>query len=454
MKRRVFLKGCATSLAGLPSATRLVHAAQAASVDKMPDTSGMSVLFVNIDDVPAAALGCYGNSTVRTPNLDRFATRAIRFTRCYCQATTPRPSRRSFLTGLRPDTTGVLSESDPCDRRLCGEDRSLPEILNQYGFQIANIGKLLDVPQPHSQCGSDSGPLAQQEPDGREARCAAHWLAEMSGQKVSPFFMSVGLSRPHPPLRCPRSYFDLYDLDTISAPQAPVCRDRDIPAVARRFGRNPDFLDDGHEGPVTDETARKTLLAYFACVSFVDAQVGIVLDALDRAGLSNDTIVMIFSNHGVHLGEHGLWGGCTLFEQSTRVPLLVRVPGVTTRQVVCDEIVELVDLLPTLCEMLTVPTPGRLEGTSFVPLLSDPLQPWKRAAFTVCANADHTGRSVRTKRWRYADWQSDVTSLRQFELYDFDVDPWEQTNLAANPEYRNERTILANLLQRGWQAAR
>jgi uncharacterized sulfatase len=305
--------------------------------------------------------------------------------------------------------------------------------------------------QPMANIVGDSGLTDEREHDGQKARLAADLLHQLAREK-NPFFMSLGFSKPHTPLRCPQKYLDLYDVEDIPSPNAPAARDRDVPDVAKRFGRNYDIFNSTFEGPVTDEAARQAIGAYYACVSFIDAQIGIVLAALDDAGLRDDTIVMIVSDHGFHLGEHGLWSKYTLFEQSTRVPLLVRVPGVTTGAT-CDEIVELVDLLPTLCELLVIPPPDNLEGTSFVPLLSDPRQPWKLAAFTVCALANHIGRSVRTKRWRYADWQSEKTSIRQFELYDLDNDPWEQNNLALDPGHRNQRTILANLLQRGWPVA-
>ena len=521
MRRRTFLKGLPVTLVGsrlLGTRGRVVRGADSAVTY---NTSGMNVLLITIEDLAAHALGCYGNSAVKTPHLDRFAATATRFARCYCQAPTCNPSRSSFLTGLRPDTTGVYGNTDPMDQLLPEGTRSLPEILHQYGIHTVNIGKLFhrtctaskqlgafdrlehcalpagyrgesrglaredqeakgrpapleaergegeqctgpgpkqyDVEQatgkePQADMFGDSGLLEPRERDGRKARLAAHILGQLAQEK-KPFFLSLGFSTPHSPPPCPGSYRDLYDLCDIASPPAPPEADANIPAVAKGFGRNGDIFNSAPERPVTDEVARKAILAYYGWVSFVDAQIGIVLDALDRVGLGNDTIVIIFGDHGCQLGEHGLWRKHTLFEQSTRVPLLVRVPGLAPKGALCDEIVELVDLLPTLCDLLVIPPPEDLEGTSFVPLLSDPRQPWKLAAFSICAAAGHIGRSVRTKRWRFSDWQSRKTSRRQFELYDLDTDPWEQNNLALNPDYRNQRTILANLLQRGWRVA-
>lgn len=451
MKRRAFLKGCAASLAGLARPSVFSSKVCAALRAGMPDTSGMNVLLILVEGLTANALGCYGNPEVRTPNLDRFATRAMRFTRCYCQTPTSDPSRHSLLTGLRPDPDGPTPAETP----------SLPQILRRYGFRDVRIAKPCggsrrrDTSDRTRQChdvGKHPGQADRRHTDRSNDRSVTRVLAE-SAEQGSPFFLLMDFSSLRMPLRCPATFVDLYEPDRIPRPQAPSCQDREVPAVARRFGRNDIVWRRDDNGAMSEDDDRKAVLAYYACVSFIDAQIGAVLDALDRTLQRNDTIVGILSNHGFHLGEHGLWGPQTLFEQVTRVPLLVRVPGVTTRQAVCDEIVELVDLLPTVCDLLAVPTPDHTEGKSFAPLLHDPLQPWKRAAFTACAMDDHIGRSVRTKRWRYADWQSRATAVRQFELYDLDTDPWEQVNLALNPDYRNERTILANLLQRGWKAA-
>jgi arylsulfatase A-like enzyme len=534
VKRRAFLRGFPVVLAG----PALLGTLGQASPAMMSHTSGMNVLFINIDDMAANAVGCYGNPTVKTPHLDRFATTAIRFARCYCQAPMCYPSRSSFLTGLRPDSTRIYDNTGPTDQCLPPGTRSLPELLHQYGIHSVSIGELLQHPEtatrqlnafdrieygalpkgykgeslglppelrealealpeprftysPDSEAeqrmaalkaerdelwqrvepGSkeygaarrifrqslanifgDSGRLAPQESDGQKARLASHILGQLARQKRQ-FFMSLSFTKPHIPLCCPGKYLNLYDPSDIPLPQARPQADMDVPAVAKRFGCNYDIFNSAYTGPVTDEAARQAIRAYYGCVSFIDAQIGIVLEALERENLSDDTIVIISSDHGFQLGEHGLWSKCTLFEQSTRVPLLIRVPGLTGNGTACDEIVELVDLLPTICEFLVIPLPDRQEGASFAPLLADPRQPWKLAAFSVCSIAGHVGRSVRTKRWRYADWQSRKTSLRQFELYDLDTDPWEQRNLAQNASCRNQRTILANLLQRGWRVA-
>jgi len=540
MDRRVFLKSLSVGAAGsfLPSVWAGPAGWGASKRNGAVDVSKMNVLFIDIEDMTAAAVGCFGNPLVKTPNLDRFAAEGIRFQRCYCQAPMCNPSRTSFLTGLRPDSTRVYTNGDPMDQLLPEGTLSLPELLRKQGIYTINIGKLFhhtwtsnkqmsafdrlefcELPkgykgvstgypehlkralkslpkprfrysadpaeekrlaelkarrdeiwrrakkdsrewnraramfqQPMANVVGDSGLLEEQEHDGQKARMTAHILGEMARQEKQ-FFLSVGFSRPHTPLRCPKKYLDLYDIEQIPVPQAPPDKDRDIPAVAKRFGRNYDIFNDLYKHPVTPEAARKAVMAYYGCASFVDAQIGLVLKTLQREGLKDNTIVIIFSDHGFQLGEHGLWSKYTLFEQSTRIPLLMYVPGLVKKGAVCEEIVESVDLLPTLCELLKLSQPDNLEATSLVPLLSEPRQPGKKAAFTVCPIAGYVGRSVRTRRWRYAQWRAKKNDAQELELYDLQADPWEQNNLAHDGAYKERLARLADLLKSGWKAA-
>ncbi len=541
MERRDFIKSISAGLAVslMPGFEAKAAGQNISEQAGSSGTSKMNVLLIDIEDMTAASVGRYGNPLVMTPNLDRFAAGGVRFDRCYCQAPMCNPSRSSFLTALRPDSTRVYTNSDPMDRLLPEGTISLPELLRQKGIYSINIGKLFhhtwtaekqlgafdrlefcELPkgykgrsegypkhlndalkllpqprfrysanpeeekrltklkaernkiwrrakegsreynkaramfqQPQANVVGDSGLLEEQESDGKKARMAVHILKEMTKTKKQ-FFLSVGISKPHTPLRCPKKYLDLYDLDNIPEPEAPPKKDKNIPAIAKRLGRNYDIFNSHYKHPVTPLAARKAVMAYYACASFVDAQIGLILDALESERLKNNTIVIILSDHGFQLGEHNLWSKYTLFEQATRVPLMVRVPGRMRKAAACDEIVELVDLAPTLCELLDIPQPGDLEGTSFVPLLRRPKQPWKKAAFTVCPIAGYVGRSVRTKRWRYALWQSKKTNSQELELYDLQADPWEQNNLAKNPDYAREVQRMAALLKAGWNGAR
>ncbi len=541
MERRDFIKSISAGFAAsLIPGFRARTAGQ--NISRRAGSSGtskMNVLLIDIEDLTAAAVGCYGNPLAKTPNLDRFAAGGMRFERCYCQAPMCNPSRSSFLTGLRPDSTRVYTNSDPMATLLPRGTLSLPELLRQKGIYSINIGKLFhhtwtaekqlgafdrlefcerpkdykgrsegypkylndalkSLPrprfrysvdpeeekrltelkaerdkiwrkakegsreydkaramfqQPQANVVGDSGLLEEQEADGKKSRMAMHILKEMAKTREQ-FFLSVGISKPHTPLRCPKKYLDLYNLDNIPSPEAPPEKDRNIPDIAKRNGANYDIFNSHYKHPVTPLAARKAVMAYYACVSFIDAQIGLILDALESEGLRDNTIVIILSDHGFQLGEHNLWSKYTLFEQTTRVPLLVRVPGQMKKGGTCDEIVELVDLLPTLCELLGMSEPGNIEGTSFVPLLRRPEQSWKKAAFTVCSIAGYVGRSVRTKRWRYALWKSRRTNRQELELYDLRTDPWEQNNLANNPDYAGEVEKMAAMLKAGWSGAR
>ena len=541
MERRDFIKSISAGLAAslIPGLDAKAAGQNISEQAGSSGTSKMNILLIDIEDTTAASVGCYGNPLARTSNLDRFAAGGMRFDRCYCQAPMCNPSRSSFLTAHRPDSTQVYTNSDPMDRLLPEGAISLPELLRQKGIYSINIGKLFhhtwtaekqlsvfdrlefcELPkgykgcsegypkylnddlnslprprfrysanpeeekrlaelkterdkiwrmakegsreynkaramfqQPQANVVGDSGLLEEQEADGKKSRMAVHILKEMAKTKQQ-FFLSVGISKPHTPLLCPKKYLDLYNLDNIPELEAPPEKDRNIPAIAKRLGRNYDIFNDYYKHPVTPLAARKAVLAYYACVSFIDAQIGLILDALESEELRDNTIVIIMTDHGFQLGEHNLWSKYTLFEQTTRVPLLVRVPGLMRKGAACDEIVELVDLLPTLCELLDMPQPGNIEGTSFVPLLRRPKQPWKKATFTVCSIAGYVGRSVRTKRWRYALWQSQKTDAKEFELYDLKTDPWEQNNLANNPDYAGEVQQMAALLKAGWSGAR
>ena len=493
----------------------------------------MNVLLVVVEDATAGAFACYGNEIVATPCLDRLAASGVRFDRAYCQATGCNPSRSSFLTGLRPDTTGVYGNRDRMDERLPTGALSLPEIAAQRSGERIGIGKLFHhaymakrqlssfdrlelcelppgysgastgwvrppdaspLPSPrfhyvsdpavdrelstlaaererreatvavgspewyaavrpfrrlYSEQLGDSGRVEQAEPDGQRARLAAQLLRDLA-RTGEPFFLTLGLTATHTPLLAPKEYAERYDPAAMPLPPAPVADDRSVPPVARRFDRNFDLFDLYEQTP---ERVRRALAAYYACVNFVDTQIGIVLEELESTGLADDTIVIFCADHGFHLGEHGLWSKVTLFEQSTRVPLIVRVPGAAANGRPCAAIVELVDVVPTLVDLWKVRLPDGspdLEGTSFAPLLARPDQPWKRAAFSVCQRSRSLlGRSARTRRYRYSQWGNHAA----FELYDLAEDPWEQTNLVDDPEYAGVRRELAELLLSGYTDA-
>ena len=438
-----------------------------------------NVLLIVSDDL-AATLGCYGFPAAKTPNLDALAARGVRFERAYCQFPHCNPSRSSFLTGLRPGTTRVTNNEDVLYTNLPGVI-TMPRHFREHGYATARCGKIFhlgvpsgeesmddpqawdfgtpfqsELPYPPKResvvkvkTGKKQGIGWQEIPcadddlvDGGHAKAAIGWLEQRDANK--PFFLGVGFHRPHLPLVAPAKYFDLYPLDAITLPVAPADDEADIPVPARN-GAVP-----GYALAATPEQRRAAIRAYLATVSAMDAQAGRVFAALARLGVAEKTIVIFTSDHGWHLGEHGLWHKRSLFEECARVPLLVSMPGMKTRGQTSAGVVELLDLFPTLCDLTGVlPLPG-LQGKSLRPLLEDPRAKLHDAAFTQARrgrDGEFWGRSVRTARWRCTEWDEGRTGL---ELYDHDADPHEYTNLASDPRHAvvlaELRTLLATTL--------
>jgi uncharacterized sulfatase len=441
----------------------------------------LNVLLIAVDDLNNN-LGCYGHPVVKSPNIDRLAQRGVRFDRAYCQYPLCNPSRTSFLSGRRPDTTGIAQNTTP-PRMTLKDVAFLPEYFKQHGYFTAGIGKIAhgrfadavkwDVREdPARGGGRDEDekpnkvqrprrqrrgglPVAQgarqgqlwhptnnkdeEEPDGIVARRVA---ALMEQNKDKPFFIAAGFHKPHLQWIAPKKYFDMYPPDKIQLPQEPADDRQDIPSVA--LNRNANF-----RGITDEKSQRQAIAAYYACTTFMDAQVGVLLDALDRLKLWDKTVVVFFSDHGFHLGEHGgLWAKMSLFEQSARAPLLIATPG-KKAGVASPRLVELVDVFPTLTQLCGLPTPEGMEGVSLERLLEDPHRPWKSVAFTQVQRGGIVGRSVRTERYRYTEWGSEKVA----ELYDHETDPLEHTNLANDPKHAKVVEEMRRLLKEGWRAA-
>lgn len=314
--------------------------------------------------------------------------------------------------------------------------------------------------QYHAEMIGDSGLPEEAMEDGRIARRTADLLGPLARrQGGKPFFLSVGFYATHTPLLAPKKYVDLYDPAAMELSPAQPDKDVDVPPVARRMGRNYDIFNGLYpQFAQTPEREREALAAYYACATYLDAQIGLVLDGLEAAGLADKTIVVFFSDHGFQLGEHGLWSKFSLFEQSTRVPLIVRMPGAAGNGRATDAMVELVDVLPTMAEWWGLPRDPRWEGDSFAALVQQPAQPWKEAVFATIP-IDGLGRMVRTPGWRYSEWREDTALPGESppmarELYDLRKDPLEQTNLADDPAHAAQVAAMAALLQEGWQAGR
>jgi uncharacterized sulfatase len=446
------------------------------------------VLFIATDDLNMN-IGCYGNTPVKTPNIDGLATRGVRFERAYCQSPLCNPSRVSMLTGLRPDTVGVhdLATNFRSNRPRCV---TLPQLFKNNGYFSARVGKIYHygVPRQIGSGGlddSDSWDLAinprgrdkdeesiihvltrgtgttlgfsmswldmdgtdDEQTDGRGVAESIR-LLERFAETKQPFFLGMGFYRPHTPFVATKKWFEMYPKKSVTLPKFNSEDLADIPKPAQK-------IIPANYG-LSESDLKDCVRAYWASVSCLDAQVGQLLDTLERLGLSDNTIVVFFSDHGFMLGEHGQWQKQMLFEESARVPLIMAGPGIKGRGA-SPRTVELLDVYPTLKELCDLPGPRqRLEGKSLVPLLDNPEAKWSRPAYSqIQRGTDEAppgpklmGRSVRTERWRYTEWDGGKQGR---ELYDHDHDPHEITNLADNPKYAATVETMQKRLHRGSQ---
>jgi iduronate 2-sulfatase len=440
-----------------------------------------NVLFIAVDDL-APALRCYGDLVAKTPNIDRLAASGVRFDRAYNQLPLCNPTRASVMTGLRPDTIKVY-DLDRHFRDELPNAVTLPQAFMRNGWWAGRVGKIYhyNVPASIGTDGFDDPPSWQKtvNPKGRDKADehlifnaephrkisgALSWLAAEGGDEEQtdgmittesiklmgklkgqgkPFFLATGFFRPHTPFVAPKKYFAMYPLSEMRLPYAPKDDRSDIPTAA--FAHNCPIP---HYG-LDELTLRKALQAYYATISFVDAQVGRLMSALKQLDLVKNTIVVLWSDHGYHLGEHnGIWQKRTLFEQCARTPLIIRAPGMKGNGTVSTRIVEFVDIYPTLTDLAGLTPPETLAGRSLKPLLDNPLAEWNGTAITqVLRPADKRlaqpvmGRSIRTKRWRYSDWAEGKAGV---ELYDHATDPMEFHNLALNPDPQS-RAVMKRL---------
>lgn len=436
-----------------------------------------NVLFIAVDDMNND-LGCYGHPFVKSPNIDRLATRGVRFDKAYCQLPWCSPSRASLMTGLRPDTTRVM-DLNYHFREGLPNVVTLPQAFRQAGYYAARVGKIyhygnpgdigtsgLDDPaswqevvnpagrdktalerdilimKPSKGLGSSMSLLADKagtDEEHTDGKVATEAIKLLEANKDRPFFLAVGFYKPHCPWVAPQKWFDLYKLkDEVLPPLTPEWK-KTVPAAALA-STNPW----PYKG-VTPDEARQCRLAYHATISFVDAQIGRVVDALDRLHLADNTIIVFWSDHGYHLGEHGLWMKQSCFEESTRVPLVIVAPRLSAGKP-SPRTVELVDLYPTLTDLAGIAAPPGLQGVSLRPLLVDPVAPWNRAAHSQVTRGGLNGLpgyTVRTERWRYTEWDGGAAGQ---ELYDHLVDPQELQNLAGQPPHASTLKELQALI--------
>lgn len=432
-----------------------------------------NVLFITVDDMNND-LGCYGHPLVKSPHIDRLAARGTRFDRAYCQFPLCSPSRTSFMTGLRPDTTTVF-DLQKHFRKVLPNVVTLPQLFRKNGYFVARVGKIyhygnpgqigtpgLDDPESWEVAINPRGRDKDEEPqlinhtprrglgsslsflqsDGEDVEhtdgmVATETIKLIESHREKPFFIAAGFYRPHCPYISPKKYFVPYPIEKIQVPQGPFAYSKDLPQPS---------LASTNPWPafgVSDQQAREAKQAYYAAISFADAQVGRLLDALDKYNLTENTIVVFLSDHGYHLGEHGLWMKQSLFENSARVPLVISAPRQKRPGKGSTRPVELVDVYPTLADLAGLTPPENLAGASLRPLLDDPQAKWERSAFTQVQRNGFPGRSIRTERWRYIEWDE---GRKGAQLYDMEQDPGELNNLVADPQRAEAVAHLKSLL--------
>ena len=475
----------------------------------------LNVLFIAVDDL-RPSLGCYGDPDIRTPNIDALAANGLTFTSAYCQQAVCSPSRTSLLTGLRPDTTRV-HDLQTHFRRFLRDTVTIPEHFKDHGYVTAGFSKIfhkpeLDdlqswsvpswIPDHHGWNTVESRRFvrakwdglrsnnwisnerfyyepAKRKPavegqhgwgmrswesrrvadnqlaDGMTADAVVHALGELRRKR---FFLAAGFLKPHLPFVAPEKYFDLYPKSQID-----LAAFREPPAGAPPYAFHNSnelrgYINIPQSGPIPADQARDLIRAYRASVSYVDAQIGRLLKALDDLRLRDNTVVVLWGDHGYHLGDHGLWNKHTNLEAATRAPLIVSAPGRLGKNRKTSGLTELVDIFPALCELCGLDRPEALEGSSFVPLFDDPDRLWKRAVFSqypreIPGVGPGMGYSIRTRRYRYTEWRAQDFPYTSAELYDYEADPLETRNIANRPENISLVNGLQGMLREGWRSS-
>jgi iduronate 2-sulfatase len=487
-----------------------------------------NILFVIVDDL-RPELGCYGCTEIKTPNFDRFARGAVTFTRAFCQAAACAPSRASVLLGQRPETNGVRTLGESF-REINPDCVTMPQHFHKFGYHTVSIGKIFHnhMPDPVSFDEPDLRPaeyatagMIDRDPesfyydeelkaelarvrerrlarnpnayaggwaygrsweasdapddafyDGAQTTLALKKLGELK-DRDQPFYLALGYYRPHLPFVAPKKYWDLYDREKLSPADNPYLPENS-PSMAMnscyelKACYDLEWVEHPAREKLPEETARLLKHGYYASVSYVDACFGRLMDGLEEMGLAEDTIVVVWGDHGWKLGEHGSWCKQTNYNIDTRVPLWIRVPGRYASGRECGQLAELVDLFPTLCDLAGIDIPGDMEGISLAPMLKDPDRALKSAAFSqyhqrprsTLDGKRYMGYSMVTERYHYVEWHTWDNDrklkgeLAAVELYDNRADPAENVSIADYPENGELVRTLSQKLKAGWQAAR
>ena len=415
-----------------------------------------NVLFIAIDDLNHWVGHLGRNSQTRTPNIDRLASEGVAFSHAYCTAPACNPSRASLMSGQRPSTTGCyLNEQNW--RPVISEDKLLNTRFAQAGYRVFGAGKIYhgagdrggewtdyfnsNAPTERHPSAKNSGvggirfyPLANSDEEMPDYKVVSYGLRKLKEKSDQPFFLAIGLVKPHMPFSVPKKWFDMFPLESIELPPYRADDLDDVPPAGVKMARA--VID--HAKIENSGRWKEAVQAYLATIAFCDAQVGRLLEGLDASPYRDNTIVVLWSDHGWSLGEKSHWRKFALWEEPTRSVFVWKVPGVTKGGGVCLQPVDLSSIYPTLCELTGLPAPDHLDGQSIVPLLNNPAAEWSVPAITTQGRKNH---AVRSANWRYIRYANGDE-----ELYDTAADPLEYKNLAESPELADRKATLAALL--------
>jgi arylsulfatase A-like enzyme len=421
-----------------------------------PAAERPNVLFIAVDDLNDW-IGCLGgHPDGQSPHIDALAARGCLFTRAYCSAPACNPSRVALMTGMRPSTTGVYLNPQPW-RPVLPDAVTLPQHFMEHGYHAAGSGKIYHgrydddaswndylkkgadpkptqkvLKDPHSRSGGIVfGVLDVEDSEMNDHKMVDHAIRFLERVQDKPFFLACGIYRPHMPWQVPRAYYDLFPPEKLTLPQVLETDLDDLPAAGVRMARP----QGDHATMLKTGNWRYAVQAYLASIKFADAQVGRLIAALHSSRHADNTIIVLWGDHGWHLGEKHHWRKFSLWEEACRAPLMIIAPGVTEADSKCVRTIDFVDLYPTLAELCGLPIGEHLDGESLVPLLNQPDREWPHAALTTHGRLNH---AVRTERWRYIRYADGSE-----ELYDHDKDPMEWTNLGSHPDFGDVRQQLA-----------
>lgn len=415
-----------------------------------------NVLFIAVDDLNHWVTHLGRNQQTKTPNIDRLARMGVTFTKAYCAAPVCNPSRAALMSGMRPGSTGVYDNGQDW-KPVIGKEKTLTTRFLNAGYNVYGTGKIYHAnahregewtdylvggkenATPHPTAKNDGVGGIKFQPLTDDSKLADenivnYGIRQLQAKHDKPFFLAVGLHKPHMPWNVPKKYYDLFPLDSIELP--PVQKDdlKDVPPGGIKMAKP----DGDHAQMLKSGRWKEAVQAYLATIAYCDAQIGRLLDAFDKSDYQDNTVIVFWGDHGWHLGEKEHWRKFALWEESTRMPFIWVAPGVTKAGGVCDRTVDLMSVYPTLCSLCGLEKPAHLDGEDIQPLLLDPKAKWDKPAITTFHLDNH---AVRTAKWRYIRYADGGE-----ELYDHDADPYEWKNLAGDEAYNKVKQEMKKLL--------